>query len=226
MQKPIGTCCLCVPMGIGMQCLCVYNILYSFVCMVALATQDPRLLNGGYNRYTAFWSGAWGAFGFIFGGIGLVGVSDHRVAWVKTYNYYQYVKCIIAILIFVMDLYVLLVKCDTWISRVESQINYNPALERVSMNNLCEYTRLAYITGFIIDFGLNAYYTYIGAVYCERISHLPPHMIWFPGKSAAFEGFNPGVGEPGKLLYRNTAAVKVEDQRHKIVSKSMYGAVV
>jgi len=129
--------------------------------------------------------------------------------------------------IFVMDMYVLLNYCESWISRVESQVNYNPALERVSMNNLCEYTRLAYITGFIIDFGLNVYYTYIGYVYCERISHLPPHMIFFSsGKSKAFEGFNPGIGEPGKLLIKNTAAVKVEERRHEIVSKSMYGAVV
>jgi hypothetical protein len=217
-------------MALGLQCLCVYNILYSFVCMIALATQDPRLLNGGYNRATAFWSGAWGSLGFIFGGIGLVGVSDHRVNWVKTYNYYQYVKCFIAILIFVMDMYVLYNYCDTWISRVESQVNYNPALERVSMNNLCEYTRLAYTTGFMIDFGLNLYYTYIGYVYCERIAHLPPHMIWFTGnktnKSADFEGFNPGVGEPGKILIKNVSAVKVEERRHEIVSKSMYGAVV
>ena len=49
-----------------------------------------------------------------------------EVNWVKTYNYYQYVKCLIAVMIFVMDMYVLVNYCESWISRVESQVRASP----------------------------------------------------------------------------------------------------
>jgi len=305
-------------MGQGMQWLCVYTILYSFVCMVALVTQDPRILNGGYNQQSCYWSATFGVLGALFGITGLAGVRDHNVEWVKGYNYFQYSKLVMMGLVFCMDWSVLVNNsaalgaaigagvgtvlggiagaplvlviivcinivtmpvimpfiitqgmlglivinlmvynlgyavdklplmivgaavgglfatitgmgaandtCEKWMLTVESQINFNPALENVSSKNLCHYTRMAYLTGFIIDFGLSAYFTYVGYIYCSRLSQLPPHMIWFPGKNASFEGYNDDIGEPGGLL-KDAKNVDPENQRNHIVKKSMYGAV-
>lgn len=210
-----------------MYMLSVYTILYAFVCMVALTTQDPRILNGGYNQSSCYWSATYGVFGLVFGMLGFLGVKDHRVKWVTWYNWFQYAKLVIAFFVFLRDMYTLTEKCDTWYFKLESQVNFNPALENVAKNGLCHWTREAYVLGFIVDFSVHAYFAYIGGVYCYRLSENPPHMIWFAGKGlpAHFEGYNPAIGEPAVLLGGDVQKLDVNTNRDAVVRKSMYGAL-
>jgi len=202
-----------------------YTFLYSFLCIMAVFTQDARLLNGGYNAQSASWGARFGMLGMLFGITGLLGVSDQRIGWVRWYNYFQYVKLIVALFIFIMDMRVLSNQCDKWLFSVDSQIAYNPTLENVARNSLCHWTRTAYVTGFIIDYSFHVYVAYIGAVYLTRMEQLPPHIIWFPGKPAHFEGFNPAVGEPGRYIQTGDPCTH-SDNRDAVLKKSdqSYGA--
>ena len=47
MQKPIGTCCLCIPMGTGMYMCAIYNILYPMFFSISTRMGEGETKVGG-----------------------------------------------------------------------------------------------------------------------------------------------------------------------------------
>jgi len=144
-----------------------------------------------------------GAFGMVFAIIGLLGVYDNKANMIKVYNWFQFVKLACTFIVFVADMKELLI-CESWMNNMESQLNFNAAMDPVSKKGLCAWVRLSYVIGFLIDFTLNAYFCYVSYIYCWHIETTPPYFISFgddvEGDHRKLTFHDAYLGEPGQFL--------------------------
>lgn len=139
----------------------------------------------------------------VFAIIGLLGVYDNKAPMIKVYNWFQFVKLATTLLVFAFDMHELLI-CESWMNNMESQINFNAAMDPVSKKGLCSWVRLSYCIGFAIDFSLNCYFTYVSYIYCWHIETTPPYFISFgddvEGDHRRMTFHDAYLGEPGQFL--------------------------
>jgi len=202
-QKDVGNCCLCIPLRFGVGLLCLFHFMHSFVCIFSIFVGDVRLQGGGYNPHTNRIQVYVGSSGLIFAIIGLLGVYDNKAPMIRVYNWFQYVKLATTVLVFVFDMKELLV-CESWMNNMQSQLDFNPSMDPVSKKGLCTWVRLSYIIGFLIDFTLNFYFTYVSYIYCWHIETTPPYFISFgddvQGDHRKMTFHDAYLGEPGQFL--------------------------
>eukprot|EP00397_Hematodinium_sp_SG-2012_P043282 GEMP01048087.1.p2 GENE.GEMP01048087.1~~GEMP01048087.1.p2 ORF type:complete len:122 (+),score=12.72 GEMP01048087.1:480-845(+) len=91
-------------------------------------------------------------------------------------------------------------QCDTWTNNMNSQVSYNASLENVAMKGLCGWTRRAYLCGWIIDFSLLIYFTYVTSCYYSRTYLGPTYLLHFNSMSENDHRKLPfvgsGIGDP------------------------------
>lgn len=183
----------------------MYHFIGSFVCILALFSDDSRFQSGGYNPHFNKMQIFFGAFGFAFGTIGLLGVYDDKPNWIRIYNYYQFAKLAVLAFVFVADQYTLQ-SCDGWVSNINSHINYNPTLESISLLGLCKWVRTCYTIGFAFDFALNFYWANVSYDYCSKLEMNPPYLISFGKDKQGLQHLDAVAtdsrdwGEPGAFL--------------------------
>lgn len=109
-----------------------------------------------------------GSLGIVFGFVGLLGVYDGKLSWVKSFNRFLVAKLVAMGVAAVAD-YWQLRKCDSWLESEEHMkavqyghmgINWelgNKSLDRLSELHVCPWARWAYIIGFSMDFGVWLY---------------------------------------------------------------------
>jgi len=201
-QKDVGNCCFCIPLRTGVALLCMYHFVHSFICIVGLFIDDVRFQSGGYNPVTERLQVTVGACGIVFAISGLLGVYDNKVGWILPYNYFQYTKLIVGVLVFVCDWYTLQ-SCDNWKNNLDSHIHYNPSMETVSTKGVCEWTRLVYFIGWITDMSVNSYFTWVSYTYCAILATMPGYSISFQNDAEGpvsnhlhIRFFDKDIGEP------------------------------
>lgn len=197
-QKDLGNCCLCIPIRVGVGIACFYTFVHGLVCILIVANQDVRLLQGGYNPNTRWLGVGLGQLGIIFGLTGLMGVADQKPNWIRTYNYFQWALCGTSLLVFLMD-QTTLNGCEQYNYNIHSQIGFNPNIEPIALKGLCGWTRNAYWVGFAFDFMFQVYMAYIGQCYYSILIVKPAYLIKFRPE------FEPvlsreAVGEPGMYM--------------------------
>mmetsp|Transcript_120650 Transcript_120650/g.257700 ORF Transcript_120650/g.257700 Transcript_120650/m.257700 type:complete len:224 (+) Transcript_120650:139-810(+) len=199
-QKSVGSCLLCVPLRLGVSIIAMGHFVYAFVCIGALCTGDLRLQSGGYNPQVARLQAMVGSAGLLFGFLGLLGVNDGKLAWLRAFNTFQSVKLAVLGFVFVCDL-ASLAGCEGHLSAGgRAQI----ALDAISSEGLCPVTRLCYIVGFVLDFGANCYFVWVARDFCAKQELCPADIILFPGNDrdshTQVTFLNTTVGEPACFL--------------------------
>jgi len=177
-QKDLGKCCFCVPLRLGVLALCVITFCHGVLCTLIVFNQDSRLLPGGYNPATRWFGVTLGCFGQVFGLVGILGVMDTKLSWIKAYNYFQWSKLFMGIFVFLMDMYALR-GCGAYVFTIHSQVAYNNVMDTISGKFVCEWTKNAYMMGFVIDFFLQYYMAWIGQCYCGLMEQTPACLIKF-----------------------------------------------
>jgi len=202
-RKEIGHCCFCIPLQMGTSLICMVHFIFAIVCIVTLFINDMRFMPGGYNQHTAWIQVVVGVFGLGFALLGMLGAWDEKVSWIQAFKYFLFVKCAALLIVFLFDM-LTLQKCEGWAFSMQSQTNYNGALDSISKKGLCEIARLSYCIGFSIDFGLNAYWTYIWYDFCRKVKMGPAYMIFFPDVNeddhTQARKLDPHIGEPSQYI--------------------------
>lgn len=203
-QKSVGNCCFCVPLRLGVGAICLYHFLHAFVCIIGFFSQDIRWQSGGYNRYFERAQVFVGCFGLWFALSGLLGLYDNKAPWIKVYNWFQYIKLFTLVVGYVADMWTLR-HCNLWYSNVQSQITYNPAMDNISSKGLCDWVRLTYTIGWLLDVTMNAYFAFVSSQYVKAVEANPAYMILFPEDDLVTVNqnhlnvtfFDERMGEPG-----------------------------
>eukprot|EP00747_Dinoflagellata_sp_TGD_P162656 gnl/TRDRNA2_/TRDRNA2_180503_c0_seq1.p1 gnl/TRDRNA2_/TRDRNA2_180503_c0~~gnl/TRDRNA2_/TRDRNA2_180503_c0_seq1.p1 ORF type:complete len:237 (+),score=37.25 gnl/TRDRNA2_/TRDRNA2_180503_c0_seq1:130-840(+) len=220
-QKDVGNCCFCIPLRNGVGMLALLHFIHAFVCIVNLFSPDTRLQSGGYNPNTDRLQCFSGALGIVFAIIGLLGVYDNKVGWIRVYNYFQWSKLLICVIVYICDMYELR-KCESWAGMIQSQVAYNPALDFVAKNGLCSRVRLDYSIGWFLDVALFFYFAWVSNEYCSKMAMDPPYIISFAARDQSADHmnvrfFDQQIGEPSQYLEKT--------ERPTALAGKTYGAM-
>uniref|UniRef100_A0A0G4GG11 Uncharacterized protein n=1 Tax=Chromera velia CCMP2878 TaxID=1169474 RepID=A0A0G4GG11_9ALVE len=188
MGENLGRCCICVPTRLGVFMLGIFIFLSGLVCLIGLFLQDVRFISGGYSHATMIVSGIVGSLGMIFGFLGCLGAHDNSARYILAFLAYYGLRTATNVAVFTADM-ITLAKCETWLQSSESEQNWNPTLETISAQGLCQWTRYCYVTAFTVDFLLSAYFILIILKYYQFLNSKPASLLRFPGDS-----FVPGAG--------------------------------
>lgn len=98
-------------------------------------------------------------------------------------------------LVFLADL-IALNGCESYKFDIHSHISYNMPLATLSDKGLCEWTRLAYKVGFVLDFAFQYYMAEVGQEYYSMVAQNPAYLVKFDPD--AYEPTVPTklIGEP------------------------------
>lgn len=179
-QKSIGTCLFCVPLHYGVALIALASCMHALLCLVQFFTHDVRLQSGGYNPHTLHLQVTVGVAGLIFAPLGLLGVFDSKVPWIRAFYNFQVAKLVVLVLVFAADL-VTLRRCEGWADSLEAQTHPNTALYAMSVKGTCAMARFYYIVGFAADLCVNAYFARATRELHERLEACPAYMIRFGG---------------------------------------------
>mmetsp|Transcript_116327 Transcript_116327/g.370110 ORF Transcript_116327/g.370110 Transcript_116327/m.370110 type:complete len:288 (-) Transcript_116327:40-903(-) len=185
-----GTCCLFLPIKLGVGFIAMIVFAQSVVCLLALFTGDIRFQPNGYNLYTYRLPSITGSFGLLFGFMGLLGVYDDRFLWVWAFNRFMVVKLVTMFIAMLADHWELS-KCDSWLESPEHLntlkygklgINYiegNPAMTALAEQHVCPWARWAYMLGFGIEFSFWVYFTYKALLFERELKSCVPYPVDF-----------------------------------------------
>lgn len=185
-----GHCCLFLPLKFGVALISMYIFFMSVVDIMALLNfsqrNQIRMQSGGYNLGWERLNTWIGALGIVIGFLGLLGIYDDKLSWIKAFAYYIFVRLGAAFVVALFDYRTLRNDCvgfavqdlppaeQTW-----DLHQHNAPLHSLSEQGVCAAATTAYLFGFALDFALNAYLAHAVWRYQRQIECEPPHPIDF-----------------------------------------------
>mmetsp|Transcript_68870 Transcript_68870/g.149885 ORF Transcript_68870/g.149885 Transcript_68870/m.149885 type:complete len:269 (+) Transcript_68870:117-923(+) len=177
-ERDHGTCCLVLPLKLGVGLICMLIFALSMLNFVALLTGDIRLQGNGYSLDFYRLPSIVGCFGFIFGFIGLLGVYDDKWQWLRIFNVFLVVKLLAMALACAAD-YWTLRSCEGWINSPTAETQNNPQMYVLSSMGVCPWARWSYLIGATLDIGFQVYITYCSVLYQMQLASNPPYALDF-----------------------------------------------
>lgn len=166
----------------GVALIAAGNFAFACLCFTQFFMHDVRFQSGGYNPRMLSLQTIVGVIGVAFAPLGLMGVFDGKIHWIRAFNTFQIMKIAAMALVFAADL-VVLRRCEGWAGGLEAQIHPNPSLYAVSRKGLCATARFYYFVGFAVDVSLNIYFAWVTHDLCKKLECHPAYAIRFFGGS-------------------------------------------
>jgi hypothetical protein len=177
-QREHGTCCIILPLKLGVGLIAMYTFTMSLLCILALFSGDIRLQANGYNQTFYYLPSIVGTLGLVFGFVGLLGVFDDKFSWVKAFTYFLFFKLACMTATMVAD-YFTLQQCDNWLKNPAHTEAFNPQMYALAAQGVCPWALWAYVIGCSVDFGINLYLTYCCWAYYRQLFYNPGYEIDF-----------------------------------------------
>lgn len=162
-----------------------------------VVTDSVRLAVGGYANGTEWPITIVGVMGIFAGYLGMVGCYDRRGGEVKAFAWYLIIRATVCAAIFVVD-YMDLMKCEVWLSTIDSMLNYRPDMNLLARQGGCTETRNWYTFFWIWDFLFNSLAYYITTRYAAQLTKQKYKAI-AKAEAEAAQGY--GAIEPTQPLY-------------------------
>merc|ERR1719487_680492 len=116
---------------------------------------------GGYNLQTLKMNSLYGSFGVCIGFLGLLGIYDDKLSWIRIFANFVYVRLALCLVVFFGDWFTLAHDCEAFAANNAGNTNgwslhtANAPLHSLSEHGLCGEATKAYILGFTVDFLFN-----------------------------------------------------------------------
>lgn len=200
-DKDMGICCLVVPLKFGVGLIAMFQFSMAILAVVALFSEDVRLQANGYNTSVYYLPSIVNLFGLVFGIIGLLGVYDDKMGWVRAFNWYIILKLLVLIGVGIADFWTLL-HCETylthpvgtvrstyqtWIGSQTAVETENPLLYVIALRGVCEHARFAYVLGLTLDLCVHVYFAYCCFGYGRLLADGPRYGIDFGEQHGTFD---------------------------------------
>mmetsp|Transcript_77808 Transcript_77808/g.137219 ORF Transcript_77808/g.137219 Transcript_77808/m.137219 type:complete len:252 (+) Transcript_77808:233-988(+) len=173
-----GTCCICMPLKLGVSIVSMLVVTDAMVCIIASMTGDIRFQPNGYSETFYHLPTYVGVGGLFFGMIGILGIYDDKPDWMRALVYFLFCK-VAAIAVSCLADYITLGKCNSWLSSIEHITNENEQLTKLAEADLCPFGRFAYALGASIVITFWVYCTYKTWLYLKQIELNPAYPLDF-----------------------------------------------
>lgn len=171
-QRDLGHCCLLLPLKFGVALISMIIFATGILALVAVLNAESYVLQeGGYST----WSGLnnyYECAGIVLGFVGLLGIYDEKIWWIRVFSFFVYGRILVNIFSFCADL-IALASCTS-----ATDSSTVPLLE-LAESGLCSEGRIAFIFGFVLDFAVWAYFTYVVRTWHYYVELNPPYAISF-----------------------------------------------
>lgn len=188
-ERDHGSCCCCLPLKFGVGLISMYIWIFSLIdCMALLEfskSNQVRLMAGGYHLSTMKMNSLYGSFGLVIGFLGLLGIYDDKLSWIRIFANFVYVRLVLSFVVFLADVYTLTHDCEAFAANNAGNTNgwslhtVNAPLHSLSENGLCHEATKAYCVGFAVDVLFNIYLCFCLFKYTHQLAHEPPYAIDF-----------------------------------------------
>lgn len=171
-----GTCCLVLPLKLGVGLSAMLVFVHSLVCILALLSSDIRFQQTGYNTHVYYLPAITGSFGLVFGFLGMLGTFDDK--WYQLWWFNRFFAVMLALmLVSIIADFSTLSHCDTFKNNPNREMN--PQLFALSEAGVCPWARWSYVIGCAVDFGFWAYLFWCCFAYEDQVRTNPPYAIDF-----------------------------------------------
>lgn len=173
-----GTCCIFLPLKLGVSLVAMLVFMDSIVCILAIFTGDIRFQPNGYSESLYHVPSVLGILGVVLGFTGLLGIYDDKPGWLQWLVYFLFLKLIALGSSSVADFFTLR-KCDSWLTSAERSVQDNLQLTKLAEAGVCPWARLAYGLGATVVLLFWTYCTYFTWVYWQQLECNPAYPIDF-----------------------------------------------
>lgn len=176
-RRDYGDCCGCIPLKFGAGLISMLTFISSIVCLLALCTGDVRFQANGYDQRFFNVPSIVGSFGLVFGFVGLLGVYDDKIRWVKAFTLFLFVRLVAQLITALAD-NLALRGCGDFMATAHPQLS-NPLMYAIAHQGLCSFARIAYLLGSIIDVAIHAQFYYSMRCFQQQLEVNPTFSIDF-----------------------------------------------
>lgn len=159
----------------------VYVLVLSILGICVLASENPRVLVGGYSLGVNWLIPIVGAAGLFVSLAALTGIHDNTTTLVWIFTHFATFRIAIEILVLIIDWTFALSMCEqlTIDGSVFTSVtgHFNMALEVTALSGACQRTKQWYMILSIIDIVISTYGVYEARQWCRHIDATPSYKI-------------------------------------------------
>ncbi|CAK9114049.1 unnamed protein product [Durusdinium trenchii] len=182
-----GTCCIFLPLKLGVSLVAMLVFVDAIVCMLATFTGDIRFQPNGYSESFYHLPSLLGLLGIVLGFVGLLGIYDDKPNWLQWLVFYLLVKLVALAASGLADFWTLR-KCDSWLTSPERNTSPNEQLTELAEAGVCPWARLAYAVGSCMVVAFWTYCTYFTYTYWQQLECNPAYPIDFGAERHGAQG--------------------------------------
>jgi len=204
MEKRHPTCCLCIPLRLGVFLNAVFTVIGSISMIIAKRyTEDTmRIFSGGYVLQSRVIIGFIEVTGCMWGVLGIIGTWQNKASYVKIYNYYQMARVVSWIGMYYTDLPVLM-SCELWIMDINKAIaeqGWNPVMYKIAFSGRCLQERWLFMIFSTLGLCFFIYLTYVNQVLQDMLEEEPKYLLRVPKDLPNGAFYTQSLGEKSTLL--------------------------
>lgn len=188
-EQDRGTCLFIFPRKLGAGITTMLVFMNAIVCIISLMTTDIRFQSNGYSQSLFHVPAIIGSFGVIFGFIGLMGIYEDRLRWIKIFNSYFAVMLLARFAAMISD-YLVLTQCEG----ADEDPSMWPALTKLAEAGVCSWARISEAVGCAVDAAVWLYLLYTTCMY--------QYMIYYDTGSKIDFGLGKGDGQSRWKLFQ------------------------
>eukprot|EP00927_Polykrikos_kofoidii_P066593 TRINITY_DN62164_c0_g1_i1.p1 TRINITY_DN62164_c0_g1~~TRINITY_DN62164_c0_g1_i1.p1 ORF type:complete len:335 (-),score=60.07 TRINITY_DN62164_c0_g1_i1:98-985(-) len=173
-----GTCCFILPLKLGVALIAMFTLATGLMSIIGIMINDIRFQPNGYNPMLYYLPSVVSSFGLYFGFVGLLGVYDDKLSWVRYYTNFLFVKILASVAAMVFD-FMSLRQCEDWLKDPSHTEESTPQMNVFAKLGICQWARYSYVVGCSIDLALNSYFTYVCFAYYKHLMLNPPYALDF-----------------------------------------------
>mmetsp|Transcript_114001 Transcript_114001/g.355008 ORF Transcript_114001/g.355008 Transcript_114001/m.355008 type:complete len:226 (+) Transcript_114001:148-825(+) len=180
-EHHLGHTCGCLPVRYTVTLYAVLILILSLAAALSLATEDTRVLVGGYSLGLRYLVSVLGCIGAFMSVGAIIGIHDNSASWVRPFVYWALFRAVVVLVFFAID-WQLLKICDrfTLAGGKFTSIDggrYNPAIETVALADSCSQARSTHAVWTVADVLITLYGAYTTLWWCHAVDVAPTYPI-------------------------------------------------